>query len=289
MLVALMGASSNISARLSFDEGTGLLLALLGRTAITWLLMAGISQWRSQSLKVPRRQIPWVVLLGLAVTMQGFGMYMALSRIPVALALLVVNCFPMLLVLLTWWLNGRRLTLQAAVIMLGMIAGLLIALEVPRWVTAQDQFGQDWAAGVAFALVSACSFAGALWITEHKVKGIPGAPRSVWVLLVTLTAIFLLSRSSVMPGGFALPETLTGAVSLIALVAFYCGAFSVLFLAAPRLDMARNASVMNTEPVLAMFLGWWILGQTLNGQQLFGGAMVMIGVVALTLSRGRHH
>ena len=59
----------------------------------------------------------------------------------------------------------------------------------------------------------------------------------------------------------------------------------MLFVLVPRLNMARNAPVMNLEPVASLLLGFLILGQTLAPIQLLGGAVVLSGIVWLSLMR----
>ncbi|WP_176372160.1 EamA family transporter, partial [Halomonas citrativorans] len=76
-------------------------------------------------------------------------------------------------------------------------------------------------------------------------------------------------------------------VGLGLLALLYATAFSTLFIFVPRLDMARNAPVMNIEPVASLVIGYFVLGQTLSPGQLLGGAVVVGGIVALSLSKGR--
>jgi len=58
-----------------------------------------------------------------------------------------------------------------------------------------------------------------------------------------------------------------------------------LFVQVPRLNMARNAPVMNLEPVASLLFGFVILGQILAPVQLLGGAVVLGGIVWLSLMR----
>ena len=54
----------------------------------------------------------------------------------------------------------------------------------------------------------------------------------------------------------------------------------------PRLKAASNTVALNFEPVMALFLGWAILGQTLAPLQIFGAFLVVGAIVYL--STGRH-
>ncbi|MNG21263.1 EamA-like transporter family protein [compost metagenome] len=53
----------------------------------------------------------------------------------------------------------------------------------------------------------------------------------------------------------------------------------------PRLDIARNAPVLNVEPVAGLLFGWLILDQQLSALQLVGGGMVVAGIALLAYRR----
>ncbi len=89
------------------------------------------------------------------------------------------------------------------------------------------------------------------------------------------------------PGGMSLPDNSTGWVGLTLLALLYGSGFSILFIFVPRLDMARNAPVMNFEPVASLLIAYLVLGQMLSPSQLVGGAVVVGVIVVLSLSKGR--
>jgi len=45
--------------------------------------------------------------------------------------------------------------------------------------------------------------------------------------------------------------------------------------------------VMNFEPVASLLIAYLVLGQMLSPSQLVGGAVVVGGIVVLSLSKGR--
>ena len=65
----------------------------------------------------------------------------------------------------------------------------------------------------------------------------------------------------------------------------YGAAFSTLFIFMPRLDIARNAPVLNVEPVAGLMFGWLILDQRLSALQLIGGGIVVAGIALLAYRR----
>ena len=274
-------AANHIAARIAFDHDTGLLLAMLCRAGVTLLALAALVFWRRESLRLSRTTWRWQTLLGLLITVQSFCIYSAVARIPVALALLVVNLSPILLALLTWALGGPRPTRHALAIMGLILVGLVLVLDVPTRLMTSEAPDAKWIAGILFSLTAAGVFALALWVTEHKLSGMAGSVRSMLTLVVVFGASALLGASGVIPGGLGLPSATAGWIALGCLVLLYGAAFSTLFICMLRLNIARNAPVMNMEPVAGMLLGWLVLGQLLAPMQILGGLIVVGGIVLL--------
>src|SRR3990167_1593258 len=122
-------------------------------------------------------------------------------------------------------------------------------------------------------------------VRPDRRSGFPGAVRSMLTMLVVFAASALAGAGGLLPGGMDLPSATAGWLALGCLVLLYGVAFSALFILVTRLDIARNAPVMNIEPVAGLLFGWLILGQLLNGLQIFGGVLVVSGIVLLAYKR----
>ncbi|MDB5850176.1 MAG: EamA family transporter [Rhodoferax sp.] len=287
LLIALLGcafAGNHISARMAFDHGTGLLVAIVCRSGLTMLALLGVVLWQREALRLPRGAWPWQLAVGLLIATQSLCLYSAVARIPVALALLVSNTLPVILAVLTWALGGPRPTPRAAALMGVILVGLVLALDVPARLASSAASGPQWGQGIAFAAGAALAFAVALWITDHKLKALRGSVRSLLTMGIVFSTMLLAGWSGVVPGGMAWPRDTPGWTGLVLLVLLYGSAFSVMFITLPRLDMARNAAVMNSEPIATLLFGWLILGQRLSPLQVLGGAVVVGGIVLLTTS-----
>ncbi|NWA10280.1 EamA family transporter [Pseudomonas gingeri] len=275
-------AGNHIAARIAFDHDTGLLLAILCRSGVTLLVLAGLVFWQRETLKLKAGTWRWQLLMGVLIAAQSFCVYSAVARIPVALALLVGNTAPILLVLLNWALGGRAPTRQAMLLMGMILIGLVFALDVPQRLSSQDSGEAQWLEGILFGFAAASVFACALWITEHKLSQVRGSVRSLLTLLVVFCVTALLGLSELLPGGISLPGAPTGWLALGCLVVLYGLAFSLLFICVSRLDIVRNAPVMNVEPIASLLFGWLILDQLLSRGQVIGGLIVVGGIVLLT-------
>lgn len=278
-------AGNHIAARIAFDDGAGLLLAILCRSGVTLLALAALVLWRRESLRLGSCVWAWQLLVGLLVGVQSFCIYSAVARIPVGLALLVVNLSPVFLAVFTWILGGPAPTRRAALLMGCILFGLLIVLDVPAIIYAQKRLEARWLEGVLFSLSAAAVFAGALWISDNRLSGMAGTVRSMLTMALVFLGASIAGVAGVVPGGLALPETFGGWSALGFLALLYGLGFSTLFICMPRLDIARNAPVMNVEPVAGLLFGGLILDQRLGALQLIGGAIVVAGIVLLAYRR----
>ncbi len=274
-------AGNHIAARIAFDHDTGLLLAMLCRAGITLVALGALVFWRRESLRLSSETWRWQLLLGLLIAVQSFCIYSAVARIPVALALLVVNLSPIMLALLTWLLGGPKPTRQALAIMGMILFGLVLVLDLPARLISSEKPDGQWVAGISFSLTAAAVFAIALWVTEHKLSKMAGSVRSMLTLTIVFASSALLGASGLIPGGLSVPSASAGWIALGCLVLLYGAAFSTLFICMPRLNIARNAPVMNVEPVAGMLMGWLVLDQLMGPWQVLGGLIVVSGIVLL--------
>ncbi|WP_430474972.1 EamA family transporter [Thalassospira lucentensis] len=284
-LVACCFAGNHVAARLAFENGTGLLLAVLCRSGVALLILISIVTLQSHSIRLPKRIGRWQLLLGLMITIQSLCLYSAVARVPVALALLTANTFPIMLALLTWALGGRRPTLKSSALMLFILFGLVLALDLPGILGGDVEVTATWWFGIAFALTAALALSVAFWVTDHKLAALNGSVRSMFTMVVVFIAMIIAGFGDVLPGGMAFPQATQGWIGLGVLVVLYGGAFSVLFITVPRLDMARNAPVMNMEPIATLLFAWMILGQIISSIQIVGGFVVIAGVAILSVTK----
>ncbi|MFO7910515.1 MAG: DMT family transporter [Halomonas sp.] len=287
MSVATLFAANHVAARLAFDNGTGLLLAVLMRSGVACLILLALLMMQKKRFWLPTGTWPWQLAAGVLIAIQSVCLYSAVARLPVVIALLLVNTFPIQLALLTWALGGPRPSLRSCLIMGTILIGLLVVLDIPAWLANAAAMGPEWLTGIGFGLAAAFALASTLWITEHRLARVGSTLRSWLTMQTVFIAMILGGLLGAMPGGMNLPDNTTGWTGLMLLAVLYGSAFSILFISVPRLDMARNAPVMNFEPVASLLLGYLFLGQMLTPGQLVGGAVVIGGIIVLGLSRAR--
>lgn len=281
LLIATTFASNHIAARLAFDHGANVLTAVAFRSMATALVVWGLMRVTRVSRALHGATWWQVLVFGLVITVQSFFLYSAVARIPVALALLTFNTFPIMLAAISWFAGAERPTRRVAIAMPIALFGLAMALGV----IGSEGFvlGPSFAVGVAFALGASFSFAVTLFLTTRWFKAVDGRMRSfigmAVVGVVALAAGFAID-------GFALPRDSTGWIGLSLLTLFYGIAITSLFVLLPRIGTVNNAALMNFEPVAALTLGWLILGQTLRPVQM-AGIVVVIGAIVMVATARR--
>ncbi|MGB6008178.1 EamA family transporter [Castellaniella sp.] len=285
LLIGTLSALNHVAARIAFDDGAGVMLAVICRAAFSGLALLAVVLWQGHSLRLPGNCGPWQLLLGLMVALQSLCLYSAVARIPVALALLLGSLFPILLALLTWALGGARPTRRAGILMACILLGLVFVLDLPGVLSAHGRMGSEWTIGVLFAFCSASFFTVGLWISDHRLSHLIGPVRSLYTIAIVFGSMLAVGVADFVPGGLNMPLTSTGWLGLGVLSVLYATTFSILFITIPRLDMPRNAPVMNSEPVASLLFGWLVLNQTFNELQLLGGAIVLGCIVLLAYSR----
>ena len=284
--IAFTFASNHIAARIAFDHGANVLTAVAFRSAGTALAVLALMLVVGVPLRMDTATRGRALVIGVVLSVQSYCLYSAIARIPVALALLVFNLFPLLFSLLSWVAGTERPSRRALYAMPVALAGLALALDVGGWSGAGARgFSGRWAeigSGAGFALGAAISFTVALFLTVRWLGDVDGRLRSL-MSMSTVAVIFVVAGLAT--DGFALPRDATGWVAVALLTVLYGIAFTSLFVLLPRLGAANNAAVMNFEPIAGLFLGWAILGQGVGLLQIVGAFIVIGAIVALATAK----
>ena len=218
-----------------------------------------------------------VTLIGVLIAIQSLCLYSAVARLPVALALLVFNSFPLMTALWARVLYRHRPERALLIAMPVILLGLVLALDVLGAASGLGAAGQwrEIGAGVAFALGASTTFGLALVLTQHEAGGLDGRLRT----FATMAMVALLAGAAVVwRGGLALPVAPAGWWGLALLTLLYGTGITILFTVLPRLGVVGNSAVMNVEPVFALVLAWLILDQHIAPVQVVG-ALVVVGAV----------
>lgn len=277
MLLATIFAGNHIAARVTFDHGASVAAAVAVRSGATALAMVALLLTQGISMALPRATLARGLGIGVLVAVQSFCLYSAVAIIPVALALLAFNTFPMLFVLLSWAAGGENPGRRALVAMPLALIGLVLALDILGTLAAMAGRWAEIGAGVGWALGAATSFALVLFLTTRHLQDVDGRVRT---LLTMGTAAVVVGAAGAAAGTLALPADSTGWLALALLTVLYGSAITAIFTVVPRLASPSNTAALNFEPIAALAMGWLILGQSMEARQIVG-ALIVVGAVIL--------
>ena len=284
LLIALMMGANHVAARVAFNNGVDVATAVVFRSAVTALVIVSLLAAQGVRVSFTARHKRMLPVIGLLIGVQSLCLYSAVARLPVALALLAFNTYPIWTALWSWAIYKHRPERALLIAMPVILVGLALALDVFGAASGLGAQGQ-WTrigAGVAFALAAAATFGLALVVTQHEAGDVDGRVRTATTMTIAgLVALTMVATQ----GGFHLPQAPAGWAGLATLTFLYGTAFTIMFTVLPRLGVVGNSAIMNVEPVFALVLAWLILGQTIAPVQVLGALIVVAAVMVLGMRK----
>ena len=285
LLIALLMGANHVAARVAFNHGVDVATAVVFRSSITALVVGALLVVQRVPVRLSAKHRRALPAIGVLIAVQSLCLYSAVARLPVALALLAFNTYPLWTALWARVVYGHRPERRVLMAMPVMLAGLALALDVFGAASGLGAAGQ-WSrigAGVAFALAAAATFGLALVFTQHEAGALDGRLRTA----TTMAQVALLALAGVaVQGGFHLPDAAAGWWGLLGLTLLYGTGFTIMFTVLPKLGVVGNSAIMNVEPIFALVLAWAVLGQSIAASQVAGGLIVVATVMWLGLRRG---
>jgi drug/metabolite transporter (DMT)-like permease len=276
LVVATVFGANHISARIAFEHGASVTTAVAFRSAGTALFLLVLLLLSGTPLNVGGKTAARAIVVGLLVAVQSYCLYSAVALIPVALALLAFQTFPMVLALVSWLAGDERPSRRVLVAMPVALVGLALALDVAGKSSDMAARWTEIGAGVLWAIGASLSFAVALYLMTRWLGGMDGRVRSL--LTMGVVAVVTLAGGAA-ADSFAMPADGVGWIAVALLTVFYGTAITAVFVLLPRLGAVNNAAVLNFEPIAVLALAWVILDQKVAALQVLG-AFVVVGAIA---------
>ncbi len=247
-------------------------------------------------LRITWRQCRDNALVGAFLLLGGNGLVSwSEQKIPSGIATLIVSLSPLFLVLLDWLVlkfsGGKRGEAPTWLTFAGMLLGFggLIILIGPE----QSKSGVEGLDMLrVFALVCACFFwSGGSLISRYAHD--PAEPFTaaaiqmlfggLWLAIAALIAgetqsleIAHFSRRSMLAWGYLVTVgSLLGFTTFVWLMKHY--------------SPALVATYAYINPIVAVFLGWWLLDEAIGTRVLSASIVIIVGVGLITISRSRIH
>jgi drug/metabolite transporter (DMT)-like permease len=255
------------------------------RMAFAGLLLYAWARWRGAAAPTVEHWRSAVMIGALVIVAGSGGVAWAQQRVPSGLTALLVATEPFWLVLLDWWWHGGER--PPARVALGIALGFagVALLVAPGRITSSAPVNL---VGAAAILGSSIAWAAGSLYSRH-------APLPISVLLGIAMQMFAGGVLLLVAGTLTSewPRVNLAGVSLRSWLAYgYLLVFATLITFPAYIWLLRHVSAARVSlyayvnPVVAVFLGWALAGETLNERALAAAAIIIASVV-LVISRGR--
>jgi drug/metabolite transporter (DMT)-like permease len=249
-----------------------------------------IALWRPGSLRVTRRELPFLAAFGIGgVAMVQWLYFISIHRLPIGIALLLQYLAPLIVALFAHYVMHQPVRRRIWAALACSLAGLALIVEVWSGGTL-DGIGIVAAIGGAFAyavyvllaerevgrrdpgslLCYGFLFAALFWALARPIWGFPAGRLDHSVSLLgrlgsTHAPIWLLMLLIVVVGTMVTFALIVGALR--------------------HITATRLGIVAMLEPVAASVVAYAWLGETFGGFQLAGGAIVLAGILLAQSAR----
>ncbi|WP_448221838.1 EamA family transporter [Gordonia iterans] len=291
LVFALVSATSfgmsGTMARSLLDTGWSAGAAVTIRIGVAGVVLLPAALWsvRSDSDALRGGRV-WgaMITYGLiAVAVPQLCYFYAVMTLQVGVALLIEYTAPVAVMVWMWLRHAQRPTWMTVTGAAVAALGLAMVLQVFGGVSLD-------AVGVAWSLGAMLGAAGYFILSAHSAPGLPGIALASGGLLAAAAGLGLAGLLGVLPMAWSYDDvTLAGSTlpwwSAVALLALVTAALAyVTGIAATRRLGARLASfVALAEVIAAVIFAWALIGEVPAPIQLAGGALILIGVIAVKL------
>ncbi|WP_029030965.1 DMT family transporter [Salinarimonas rosea] len=279
-LIALAAASfyglSIVIARLAADAGISGVSLVFWRTLVVVVGVVAFALLTRRSVVVPRARWPLMTTLVVSSVTIAVCYISAIAFVPVTVAAVIFYTFPVLIVLASPIVEGRRL--GAPLVVVAIVSFVGVACVVGPAFSAIDWRGVALA-GVASVGAATQFFAGV------RARDISLTTKVFWMNTLTLPAslVIALSFGVMNPPGELLLAPVVVALGVVAFVL----AFTLQFVALGRAGAVASGLSFCIEPVVAAFGAALLVGERLSGVQILGVALVVAAIAGNVLMESR--
>jgi drug/metabolite transporter (DMT)-like permease len=266
-----------------------LIAAGLAPVEAVWVRMAGaglllvgvLAVVKPRALRIPRSRLPFFALYATVAVAAVQSLYfVAITRLPVGVALLLEFMAPVMVVL--WVRYVRRVRLARAAFGGALIAVVGLAIVVEVWQGLRLD-----ALGLLLGLLAGACCAGYFLMNDSFGDDIDPLGLIGWGLVGSAVVLVPFSRPWDIPwDAFTRTVAPPGAVPLPVMGAYVClvlvatvAAYIMGVNAVRRLSAAVGATVASLEVIAGAVVAWGLVGETLGVFQIVGGLIVLTGAL----------
>ena len=258
-----------ISAKFAYRAGSSVLPLLTVRFIGATLLLGVFHLVTRRSLKVPRR-VMWKLLLlgGIGYGTETAFFFAALERAPAGVVSLIFYSFPLWVMLLGFATKMEPFKWRLVVALLVGSVGVGIVFS--------PESGN--LAGPLLALGAAVSVAIYFLLMQVVLRDVDASPAAFWTSAgaAVTTTVAALVAGDPLPSGAIVPALALALASGVAFIAFYA--------AIVRIGSARTAIAAMVEPIATLILAVVLLDEVVTTRLLLGAAFVVVALGLLAMS-----
>lgn len=269
--MALMGAASYginiVAARIAQQQGLTGPDIVVYRALIFLPVVIAIVFALKRRVTLTSAERPNVFRFSLFATGTALAYMSSLKFLPVPMAVTIFYTYPLLVILLSPYTDGIRLSPQRWAVAIVAFLGVLLA--VGPHIDGLDP------RGVALAFLGALFCAG-MFVTAAKLTT-DGFVTFFWSQLVALPLALGFAWAT---GGLSEPAIVAAAALPFGITAigFFIGLL-LQILAAPRLSAASAGLLFLFEPVVAILTAAWVLGEGVTLLQAIGMVLIISALI----------
>jgi drug/metabolite transporter (DMT)-like permease len=245
---------------------------------------------RPEALRTNRRELLFLAVFGVfGVALVQLFYFLSIHRLEIGVSLLIQYLGPLLVALFAFFVLKEHVRGRLWVALALALGGLTLVVDIWHGVSLDGL-------GVLFALCSAVTFAGYMLLAERAVG------RRDPISLLCFGFLFATAFWAIAQPWWSFPFDVPGrSVSLLGRLSdvhapiwllltwmIVLGTILPFFLivgSMRHITATRAGILAMVEPVVASAVAYGWLGETLNGQTLIGGAVVLCGIVLAQTAR----
>lgn len=260
-----------IFAKLAYRHGAETVPLLTGRFIVAAVLLIVYNRARAASLRIDRRQMIRLALLGgIGYAFESALYFAALSKASAAVVGLIFYSYPMWTSIAAIAIGLERFHPRLLVALVLATGGILLIFSLP----SEGLAGPLLALAAAFAVTVYYLFA------QVFVRGVDPAVAATYTALGAAATLGGVSAATGegLPAG-ALPHA--AGLGLVTAIAFVC-----LYGAVARIGSAKTSITHMLEPVTTVILAAWILGDDISSRVVIG-AVLIVSALPILAVRGK--
>lgn len=282
-LLAVLGAAAlwAVGAAVAsslFEDGVTPLELVQARSYVTAVGLALVPAAWNRGSEGVRSQTLLLGGLGLAIALVNLTYYVAIDRVPVAVAIVLQYSAPAMIVAWTVVATRKRPSAPVVMALVAALSGVVLVSDVLGGSLSDLDL-----LGITMGLGAAVMFA-TYTVLSERAQDTMGPVAAIFRGFAVASLFWLIVQ---IPRGW--PSALFEPANLPRVLLVGIGATLVPFLlyvwGVGRLRAARASIAATLEPVLAAVIAWIWLDQTLSPTQVLGGLLVIAAVVLLQVRR----